>query len=322
MSKLTAAVIGLGQVGQGYDYDVPDDSLILTHASALHYHSEFNLIAAVDSDQYQCRRFSEKFSRPAFSSLEELYSEHHPDVVSIAVSTVDHFSVFQEALAHNPKAIALEKPIAESLDDAVQMQKMALDYKCVVSVNYLRRFNPSIIKLKTLINQGTLGKIYKGTAWYTKGIAHNGSHFIDLFSWLLGGVKNITVLNLGRKWDNKDPEPDVCLHFEYADIYMLSGHEEEYSISCFELIGENGIISYEDGKAIKISIAKEDPVYDGYKVLEGADRIDNPSNINIWYVYDNLAKHFSENTHIPSNLETSINTLKIVQEIVMQVEGK
>ena len=320
MSKYTAAIIGLGQVGQGYDYHVLDNSLILTHASALYYHNEFDLIAAVDSSKHQRNRYSKKFSRPVFSNLDDLYSKYNPDVVVIAVSTIDHFAVFQEVLSHNPKAIVLEKPIAESLSDAVQMQKIALNYKTVVSVNYIRRFNPAIIKLKNLINQGALGEIYKGTAWYTKGIAHNGSHFIDLFCWLFGDVEKVTVLSCKRSWSNKDPEPDICLHFKQADIYMFSGHEEEYSISCFDLIGENGMVSYEDGKAIEIRLAYEDPIYDGYQVLQDADNINNPSNINIKYVYDNLANYFSLDAPIPSNITTSIHTLKVVQYIIKQIK--
>jgi len=320
LSKYTAAVVGLGQVGQGYDYDVLDNSLILTHASALHYHQKFDLTAAVDPSKYQRNRFRKKFSSSVFSNLDGLYSEYNPDVVVIAVPTIDHFDLFQEILAHNPKAIVLEKPIAESLSDALQMEKVASNYKTVVSVNYIRRFNPAIIKLKNLINQNAFGKIYKGTAWYTKGIAHNGSHFIDLFCWLFGEVVKISVLSCRRSWLENDPEPDLCLHFKHADIYMFSGHEEEYSISCFDLIGENGMVSYEDGKAIKISLANEDPLFDGYKVLHEANEITNSSNISINYVYDNLANYFSQNEPIPSNISSSINTLKVVREIIKQTK--
>ena len=322
MNKHTAAIIGLGQVGQGYDYENLDSSIQLTHATALKYHNEFDLIAAVDSSKHQRSRYSKKFSTPVFSNLDSLYSKYKPDIAVIAVSTPDHFDVFQEVLSHNPKGIVLEKPIAETISDARQMQKIALNYKTVVSVNYIRRFNPAIIKLKNLINQGAFGKIYKGTAWYTKGIAHNGSHFIDLFCWLFGDVENVSVLSCKRNWSNKDPEPDICLHFKHADIYMFSGHEEEFSISCFNLIGENGMVSYEDGKAIEISLAFEDPLYDGYKVLQDADNINNSSDISIKYVYDNLANYFSKDVPIPSNIATSIYTLKVVREIIQEIKEK
>ena len=46
MNKYSAAIIGLGQVGQGYDYTSNDESVILTHASALKYHNGFDLILA------------------------------------------------------------------------------------------------------------------------------------------------------------------------------------------------------------------------------------------------------------------------------------
>ena len=57
MQKLAAVVLGLGQIGQGYDYDHPDDSLILTHATGFAYHEAYELVAAVDPDPFQRERF-------------------------------------------------------------------------------------------------------------------------------------------------------------------------------------------------------------------------------------------------------------------------
>ena len=83
MNKHTAAIIGLGQVGQGYDYENLDSSIQLTHATALKYHNEFDLIAAVDSSKHQRSRYSKKFSTPVFSNLDSLYSKYKPDIAEI-----------------------------------------------------------------------------------------------------------------------------------------------------------------------------------------------------------------------------------------------
>jgi len=73
-------------------------------------------------------------------------------------------------------------------------------------------------ELKKLIHEGKFGKIYKGTIWYTKGIIENGSHFVDLFQWLLGEAQEVQVMNPGRKWDGHDPEPDLQINFGAAKI--------------------------------------------------------------------------------------------------------
>ena len=56
MNRFTAAVVGLGQVGQGYDYNSPDDSVILTHSTALKFHPRFESIGGVDQDPVQRER--------------------------------------------------------------------------------------------------------------------------------------------------------------------------------------------------------------------------------------------------------------------------
>ena len=322
MNKLSAAVVGLGQVGQGYDYDSLDDSVILTHATALFFHRGFELVAGVDTDPAQCERFKEKFSKPAYSGLEALKENHNPEVISLAVPTSMHFPVFNDALALHPKAMVCEKPVAENVDEAERMIGAAEASNCTVCINYLRRFNPAIGKLKEMMDTFGFGEVHKGTAWYTKGIQENGSHFIDLFRYLLGEVKSVRILKTGRKWGNYDPEPDLLIRFGDTDVYMLAGREECYSMGRFELIGTNGTVRYEDSKPIKTMYAQDDQVYSGYRNLGEHAKIENPSDRNIYFTYDNLLEHLETNAVLQSTLETATDTLRIVKKIVSQLKGK
>ena len=309
-------MVGLGKVGQGYDYDSPNDAVILTHATALKFHPGFELIGGVDQDPVERERFKRKFSRPSYSSIEDLFSDFQPNIMSIAVPTSLHREIFCHAIHSTSKAVVLEKPVANSLDDAIAMQSKAESSGCPVLVNYLRRFNPAIGKLKQMIERGQLGQIYKGTAWYTKGIIENGSHFVDLFQWLLGEQTSIQVMNAGRKWDNHDPEPDLCIRFGSADIYLLAGREENYCMGRFELVGTKGMIHYEDGKPIKTYFSQEDPIYAGYRNIGNEHNIANNKESNIWYAYDNLANHLLNGEKLESSLKTGIKTLKTIEKII------
>ncbi len=322
MNKLSATVVGLGQIGQGYDYDSKDNSVILTHSTALSLHRGFKLIAGVDSDPAQRERFERKFSKPAYSVLEELRQYHNPDIISLAIPTEMHFSIFNDALTLQPIGIVCEKPLARSIEEARLMINDVEALNCAVTVNYLRRFNPALGKLKEMMDASEFGVIYKGTVWYTKGIRENGSHFIDLFIYLLGEVQNVRILKTGRKWDNYDPEPDLLIRFGETDICMLAGREERYSLGQFELIGTDGVVRYEDGEPIKIRYAQDDPVYGGYRNLGEQIEIENPGERNIWFTYDNLAEHLEKGAVLKSTLETATNTLKIVEEIISRLEGK
>ena len=321
LNKLSTAVVGLGQVGQGYDYDSPDDSVILTHSTALYYHHRFDLIAAVDSDPAQCERFEKKFSKPTYPDLGTLQQNHNPEIIALAIPTELHFSAFNDALALHPIGIVCEKPVATNVKKARMMIDAAKTSNCAVCVNYIRRFNPAIVKLKRITDTFKLGEIYKSTVWYTKGIQENGSHFIDLLCYLLGEVQSVRVLQAGRKWNNYDPEPDLLIRFGDTDVYMLAGREEYYSLGQFELIGTNGLVWYYDGDPVTVKFAQKDPVYDGYRNLGNPETIENPGEKNIWFTYDNLARHLDKGVGIKSTLETATSTLQIVEEIISQLEN-
>ena len=320
MNKLSAVVVGLGQVGLGYDYDNPDDSVILTHSTALYYHRRFDLIAGVDSDPAQCKRFEKKFSKPTYPDLGTLQQDHNPEIIVLAIPTEMHFSFFNDALALHPIGIVCEKPVATNVKKARMMIDAAKTSNCAVCVNYIRRFNPAIVELKGITDTFKLGEIYKSTVWYTKGIQENGSHFIDLLDYLLGEVQSVRVLQAGRKWNNHDPEPDLLIRFGDTDVYMLAGREERYSFGQFELIGTNGLAWYEDSKPIVIKFAQKDPVYAGYRNLGESEKIENPSERNIYFTYDNFAEHLDKGVDMKSTLETATNTLKVIEEIKSQLE--
>ena len=317
MKKISAAIIGLGKVGQGYDYDQIDDSYIKTHATGFSSHEAFDLVAAVDSDALQCKRFEEKFGCPAYQDVKTMLSLHHPQVISIATPTNLHHQVFQEVMNDKPEAVLCEKPISDSLKNARHMLELAEESECALLVNYTRRFDPGVILLKETIQNGEIGEIYKGTAWYSKGFLNNGSHFVDLLSFLFGGVEQIKVLDKGRKWDGKDPEPDVCIRFGKIVIYFLSAREECFSLFDMELVGDRGMIRYtEGGASIEVRQSLPHPDYSGYKILNPEKRIIHSYMERCqWNVLDNLNQFLIGKSPLNSDGRSAIETMEVVENV-------
>ena len=112
MNKYKVAVIGLGNVGQLYDYKNSSKNIILTHCKAISLHPSFELVAGVDIDENNCKNFREKFAKPVFQSINELCIKHKPDVFVIASPTKTHNEIFHEIINYSPDCIILEKPIA------------------------------------------------------------------------------------------------------------------------------------------------------------------------------------------------------------------
>ena len=315
MKSYKAVVIGLGMIGQGFDYDHPDDSMIATHASAYFYHPGFELLAGVDPILSRRKRFEKKYDRPAYADIKTMTDHYQPDIFSIAVPVNQHLPVFQEIIHYNPKAVICEKPIASSAAEGRLMQSLADDHQCALLVNYMRRFEPGSIALKRIIQEGDVGEIFKGVAWYTKGLLNNGTHFIDLLCYWLGDVSVVEVMEKGRLWDGKDPEPDICLHFDKTPIYVLAGRAECYSTGEIDLFGSRGRIRYtESGKQIEIYKAVPDAVLKGYTIL-GQEREVLPTDLTRyqWHVIEGLYNHLVHKTALPSDGDTATKTMEIFE---------
>jgi len=315
--KIRSAVIGLGQIGQGYDYDWPDNSRALTHATGFTYHESFELIGGVDPNYSARKRFEKKFKRPAYSDINKLLSREQPEIISIAVPTDFHYTVFQEIIKSRLRAIICEKPIAASLKDALNMLALSEKHNCVLLINYMRRYEPGVLSVKKAIDQGEIGDIYKGVVWYSKGLLNNGSHFIDLLLYLLGDVCGKEIIETGRRWNSNDPEPDIRLRFKKASIYFFSAREECFSLNNMRLIGTQGEICYEEGgNEISIRKTQPHPDYPGYYILRPKhDIIYNDLKRYQWHVLEQLKNNLIDGIPINSDGKSAVKTLKVVEEV-------
>ena len=53
-------IIGLGQIGMGYDFDLDQDKYVYSHAAAFSQHKDFNIVGGVDIDSKFGKFFTEK----------------------------------------------------------------------------------------------------------------------------------------------------------------------------------------------------------------------------------------------------------------------
>ena len=319
--KFTSAVIGLGQIGQGYDYDWPDNSRVLTHASGFHYHDFFRLVGGVDPNPESRMRFEKKYKRPTYDSIEALFLQESPQILSLAVPTQLHHTVFKKIIEHHPLAVICEKPIAASLKEALNMLTLSEKHNCVLLINYMRRFDPGVLSVKKAIDQGEIGDIYKGVVWYSKGLINNGSHFIDLLIYLLGDVYGSEIIETGRRWNSNDAEPDIRLHFKKASIYFLSAREECFSLNNMRLIGTQGEIQYaKSGNEISIRKTQPHPDYPEYHILKpNHDLIYNDLKRYQWHVLEQLKNNLIDGTPINSDGISAVKTMKVIENIFSEL---
>jgi predicted dehydrogenase len=315
----SAAVIGLGKIGQEYDYHCSDGFLAITHASGYQLHESFDLVAGVDCSRQRRERFKKKYNRPVFRCLHEMMDKLGPDIVSIATPTQTHVDIFNQTVSYSPLAILIEKPMAERVTQAEAMLAAAKKNDIALIVNYIRRFEPGTIKLRRLIADGIIGDIYKGTVWYGKGLKNNGAHLIDLLIFLLGAVCGIEKIRRGRCYDAlgyEDWEPDFLLSFKGIDIMFQSTRSEFFAMNEMILIGTRGVLFYGNGK-IEYKLTQQAGNLKKLKVLQDRSRfIKTEFDRYQYFVMDAIRRHLEEQAVINSDGHSALQTLKVVNEII------
>lgn len=242
-------LIGLGQIGMGYDLHLPQEE-VYTHARAFSLHEGFDLAAAVDPSELLREQFSTQYGRPAFASIEEAAAHFQPSIVVIATPTPTHFSLVKNVLSVlHPKVILCEKPLAYDLEQAQAMIQMCEDASVKLFVNYIRRADPAVREIKRRIESHQMMPPIKGNVWYSKGLIHNGSHFFNLIEFWLGNVTGFKLLDSGRDIKSEDSEPDIYVQFEKGSIVFQSAWEEAFSHYTVELLSPSGRLRVEDGGA-------------------------------------------------------------------------
>ncbi len=311
--KYKVLIVGLGQVGVGYDFDAADPEVISTHAKAFASHPEFDLAGGVDPDAAARKRFSGRYGGWTGSDLVEGLSTLKPDVVVIASPTRYHAESIRLALLHaKPKLILCEKPLAYTLEEAETMVAACRQAGCQLYVNYLRRVEPGVLEIKRRLHDGRIAVPLKGVLWYSKGLLHNGSHFSNLLEFWLGPVESFRVINSGRPWGDEDIEPDFQVKFATGEVSFLAAKGENFSHHEVHLVASNGCLRYEQGGAkILWQGADTDPDFPEYTVLAlPGEMIPTESHKLQWHVGNNVGACLRGK---PSSLctgEDALQTLK------------
>ncbi len=131
---LKIGVLGAGHLGK-------------IHINLLKEISAFELVGFYDPDQSKADQIKDvKY----FSSMDELMELC--DVIDIVTPTVNHYECAVKAL-RNSKHIFIEKPLANTIQEAKDMMGLAEEANVKVQVGHVERFNPAFIAAQGFIKQ-------------------------------------------------------------------------------------------------------------------------------------------------------------------------
>lgn len=316
--SLGVLIVGLGQIGMGYDLGLDPVRYVQSHARAFSQHPAFHLVGAVDPDPQRREVFAQTCHSPAYADLETALGRHQPGVVVIATPTPTHKDTLLNVLSlARPQVILCEKPLAYGTEEGRFMVNACLDKGVALYVNYMRRSVPGFIEVKRLLDAGEIKGPVKGVTWYSKGLLHNGSHFFNLMEYWLGPVQTASVLKKGRTWGADDFEPDVHVVFQKGEMVFLAAWEEAFSHYTVELLSPSGRLRCEQGGDVIHWQAAE--ALDGHHALSSQPRvIDTGMARYQWHVTDQLARSMAGMQPVLCSGEEALLTLGSLNDLVQR----
>ena len=301
--QINAAIIGLGNIGLKYDLKLSNE-YVFTHAKAFDMHPAFNLIGAADASSHARREFEENFLLPTFETSKSLIANSKPNIISIATPTHTHLSILKEIIELNSlKCVLMEKPLANTFQESKEIYEICRSNDLRLFINLVRRCDPGINKLKQLILKKKFEGLFKAHVIYSKGLLHNGIHFIDIFMYLFGNIKKIST------------SKDFILHFSQGEVLFTESDDSYSGKNSFEIIYEKNSIKYSPSGVI--TILNEQPL----------DKNHDPQTLNLntnsyqYHSIDSISKHSSVKQSQICMTDQWIKELKYIYKKINDFEG-
>jgi len=267
--KYNALVIGLGKIGLGFDLNSKPGH-ILTHTKAYLKNRKFNLVAGVDIDSVRRKLFKKFSKREAYKSIDEFrrFSKKKIDIVSLCTPESVRLSEMRNIVKLNPRLVVIEKPIAMTINETMQIRDLAKKEKIKIFVNYIRRVDPFFAGLKKIIDSRQFGRVLLVNINYSGGLYKNASHFIDLMLYYFGMPLKVLCLSR-RKKANNDVDASFILSYLNFGIHFQDISDQNYSVGEIDLFFEYGRIMVLDfGANARIFKLQKDSLFKGFNALK------------------------------------------------------
>ena len=274
MNKVRIGIVGVGKWGKNH---------LRTFAQL-----PVEIVGVADKDKNQ-RRAAASFHVPFFTNYKDLLPM--ADAVTIAVPTDLHYGVAKESLLAG-KHVFVEKPATDSAKKTRELVALARAKNLILSVGYLYRFNPAVLKMKELIP--SIGKLQYVTMRYihsikpprkdSGAILNLGIHMIDILNFILNErPRRVSCVRANYIHPEREDSAHILLDYgpffasievsschpeKKRDVWVVAGKEKVYA----DLL-EQRVVRYpltvseqlvRSGPAKEEKIIKKEPLYEQF----------------------------------------------------------
>jgi predicted dehydrogenase len=246
-------MIGLGIIGLGH-----------WGANYLRIFSSLDgvrLAACADADPRALAKAKSAGSALATEDAESLFRMPEVQAVVIASPTHTHFALARAALEAG-KHVLVEKPMALQTQEALVLAKTASAQRRILMVGHTFLYNPAVLALKALIDEGSLGRLYYLNASRTNlgpirqdvnALLDLAPHDISMLLYLLG-ARPTTVAAHGASFLNAAREDVVFLTLRFPKNIVAQTHVswlEPVKVRRLTVIGDRKMAVFDDADPAK-----------------------------------------------------------------------
>lgn len=200
--KIRMAIVGCGRISKNH------------FGSIEKHHENIELVAICDTNPAVLKEHEERYSVPAYRSLEDMLDSENLDIVTLCTPSGIH-PIQTEIIAAHGVNVMTEKPMATRWIDGVAMVRACDKANVRLFVVKQNRRNSTLQLLKKAVQERRFGQIrlvhinvfwtrpqeyydqakWRGT-WELDGGAfmNQASHYVDLVDWLIGPVESIQAM--------------------------------------------------------------------------------------------------------------------------------
>ncbi|WP_202079434.1 Gfo/Idh/MocA family protein [Caldalkalibacillus salinus] len=188
------------------------------HAAAIDNIDAARLVAVCDKVLATMEFYKEEYDAEPYTDLQQMLEKEDIDIVCICTPSGFHASIAVQ-IAEAKKHIIVEKPIAMSIEDTDKIIDACNLNNVKLAVVHPNRFRPVVQELRSIMDQGLLGKIshascivnwnrnqdyydqapWRGTKQHDGGVLMNQAiHNLDLLLWFMGTPEQVFSMEATR----------------------------------------------------------------------------------------------------------------------------
>ena len=268
------------------------------HAAALEKVENARLYAVCDCDESRILRCTEKYDVVSYTDFSEMLEDKNIDSVHICTPHYLHYDMVKQALEKD-KEIVCEKPLAMNDEQFEEMLKLPGVER--VAVCFQNRLNTCVLKMKEILEGGSLGKVlgirglvtwirdkayYESDAWRGKWETEGGGvlinqtiHTLDLMGYLAGGFKSLKANMANYSLEDVIEVEDTFMASlrmknDAKAIFFATNAFSSNSSPDVQVVCENGTLHYTDDKLfLNDEVLCRDVTAEGEKAYWGTGHI-------------------------------------------------